>query len=359
MSTKSLADASPGETDTRKARHKIAPAIDLRTLRIARFTLGSTAATAIAYAYEWPLFFLTPVLTIVFLSKPIPGFTHRKWNLTAYVVSAMFLGVVFTLFLQPFPLIYVPLLGLALFNIYYLMNRNGPFFFALISLLAVLILPMMGEMHEQLALGFSLYFALSAALAIVLFTVAHVLIPDPPGSPEPPDQRFQPGYSESAARNALKSTLAVLPLAVLFIAFDQQSQLLVVVYAGILSLMADPSAGWASGMKLLLSTLLGGIAAIVIYWLLVAVPEFHFFIILWCTAMWIFGSLIYSEHPLAKYMSSAAIAMTILVSGSLGAGTEFVDKLVIRIALISLATVYVGAALAVIDRYLFKATKVG
>jgi len=129
------------------------------------------------------------------------------------------------------------------------------------------------------------------------------------------------------------------------------------VFAAIFSVIPDLSTGWAAGRKSLRSTLFGCLAAIVVYWLLVAVPEFHFFLFLWLATMLIFARLIFSEHKLAKYMGSAAIAMTILVSGSIGPGADFLDKLVTRVVLISLATLWVVAAIAVIDRYLFGAKK--
>ncbi len=45
----------------------------------------------------------------------------------------------------------------------------------------------------------------------------------------------------------------------------------------------------------------------------------------------------------------------ILVSGSLGADADFVDKMLVRVMLIMLATLYVAGALTVINRYLFPA----
>ena len=73
--------------------------------------------------------------------------------------------------------------------------------------------------------------------------------------------------------------------------------------------------------------------------------------------MLIFANYIYSDHPLSKYMRSAAIAMTILVSGSLGPGADFVGKMIIRVALICVAALYVAAALSVIDRFIIGAKK--
>lgn len=358
MSTEAPAAVSPAARAADQSPQTLSWTTDLRTVRVTRFTVGTTIAAAIAYAYEWPLFFLTPVLTIAFLSMPLPGVTARRWlDLLGYVLGAVVLGAVFTVFVMAYPLVYVLLLGLVLFHVYYLVNRRGPFIFALMSLLAVLILPMMGMAHEVLALGFAGYFALSVGLSVVIFALAHVVFPDPPGAPVPPQIAFQPGYSAPAAQAALKSTLAVLPLVVLFITLELSGQLLVMVFAAIFSLIPDLSTGWAAGRKSLRSTLLGCLAAIAVYWLLVAVPEFHFFLVLWLVTMLIFASLIFSEHPLAKYMGSAAIAMTILVSGSIGPGADFVDKMITRVLLITLATMYVVAALAVLDRYLFGANK--
>ena len=50
--------------------------------------------------------------------------------------SAFVLGLFFAFFLLPFPLVYVPMLGLTLFHIYYLANRRGPLFLVLMSIIA-------------------------------------------------------------------------------------------------------------------------------------------------------------------------------------------------------------------------------
>lgn len=326
---------------------------DLRTAKIVRFTVGSTAAAVAAFAYEWPLSFVCPLLTIVFLSKQIPGFTHRQWYPIAYVIGAMLLGLSFTLFLHPYPMVFVPMLGLVLFHLFYYLNRGGSFVFGIVSLLSVLILPMMTAAHEQLAIVFALYFAFSAALAVLIFILAHELFPDPPGSPEPPPARFVSGYSAAAAKASLTSTLAVLPLVVVFNAFELSGELVALIYAVILSLQAESSAGWKEGMKMLKATLIGSLATILVYWLLVAVPEMHFFMIVWLATMLIFARLIFSDHPMSKYAGSAATAMTILIATSLGEGADYVGKIVTRIGMIVIAALYVGVALAIVQRYVF------
>jgi len=330
---------------------------DLRRVRIVRYAVGVTTASAAAFAIQWPLFFLTPVFAAVFLSLPLPSPTIRQsLDLVGHILIAFLLGLVFTLFLMPYTLAYVLVLGLVLFHIYYLVNRGGSIMLALMSLIAVLILPMLALEHDALATSFTLYFVLSSALAVLTYLLAHRLFPDPVVAGSlPKGAGFQRGYSKPAAVSALKSTVAVLPIAVLFMVMGWSGQILIMVFAAIFSLSPQASKEQAAGIKSLTSTLIGGIAAVVFYWLIVAVPEFHFFIALLFLTALIFGSAIFSGGPVAQYLPSAFVAVLILIGGSMGDDVDFAGKLVMRIVLIGLATLYVVAALAVLDRFLFRA----
>jgi len=79
-----------------------------------------------------------------------------------------------------------------------------------LQIVAVLILPMMGQLHDIISEGFALYFVLSGMLAILLQQLAHGLFPDPPGGQRlPPDGSAKPGYVRDAALAAPKSTVDV------------------------------------------------------------------------------------------------------------------------------------------------------
>ena len=326
---------------------------DQQSIRVIRFAVGVTLAVTIALGIAWPLAFLTPVLTAVILAMPLPvppiraGLTNMF-----YTVLAFGIAVVFTLFLLPYPLVYIPMLGLALFQIYYLLNRGGPFWFVLMALVAILILPLLGKVHESLAFGFALGFVWSGWLTIFMIWLAHLLVPDPIGGPLLPKRPgFQAGYSPVAAQAALKSTVVVLPLAVIFISFDWISQLLVMVFAAIFTLAPDITKGKAAGVNSVTSTLIGGLAACVFYILLLAAPQFYFFIALMLFATLIFGTIIFSGKPYAKYYGSAFTAMFILVNSSTADGADFTANFILRVLFITLATIYVVVSLIVLDRY--------
>jgi len=324
----------------------------LRRLRILRYAFGVTGAVAIAFAVNWPLSFLTPVFVAVFLALPLPTMTIRQGlNGLLYVVAAFFLGLSFTLFLLPFPLVYVFLLGLTLFHIYYLANRRGPVLLVLFSLMAVLILPMLGITHDVFPTVFALYFAFSAALAVLFVWLAHGLFPDPAAGKAGRGRtaRFQPGYSRPAAITAFKSTVAILPIAVLFISANWSSQLLIMIFAAIFSLSPGLAQGTAAALKSLKSTLIGGVAALGFFYLLIAVPELYFFIILMLlTTLW-FGAGIFSDHPNAQYLSSAVTTIIVLLGSSMGEDASITDTFVTRVLLISASALYIVGIFSVLD----------
>jgi len=98
-------------------------------------------------------------------------------------------------------------------------------------------------------------------------------------------------------------------------------------------------------------TLLGGAFAWAFYWLIVAVPEYHFYGALMLLTALYFGLNIFSGKPSAKYYSSVLIALLILVNSSMGEGAEFTEKFIMRIILITLAVIYIVTALKVLDSF--------
>ena len=326
---------------------------DLRTARVIRFAVGVTTAAAISFGFNWPLHFITPVITAVLLAEPHPAPTIRDvFEMILYAFAAFALGLFFTLFLLRYPMVYTLALGLVMFNFYYLANRGGPFFLVVMILVSVLLLPIAGTVHKVLPMIVAIYFAGSTMLAVVIYTLAHGLFPDPPGETHTKDHGgFRPGYSREAAVAAFKSTVTVLPLIVLFIAMGWTSYILTVIYACIFTMSPQLRAGAATGLKYIKATLLGGAAAMAFYWLIVAVPMYPFFILLMFFTALLFGAGLFSQHPAAKYLESAFIALLLLLAGSMGEGVIFEERFILRVIFLCTGTIYVVFVLSVLDRF--------
>ena len=325
---------------------------DQTSVRIIRFAVGVTLAVALAYAANRPLSFLLPVLTSFILSLPLPmpslvaGLRNMFFTLIAFG-----LGLIYSLFFLQFPVVYMVMLGVVLFHLYYYLNRGGSLWFTLMSMIAILLLSMLGNSHEGLAINVSLNFIWISWMAMIMVWVSYLLVPDPVSTPFPKRPGFQPGYSQPAAEAALKSTIVILPLAGLCMTFSMNDLILVMIFSALFILKPELSEGKAAGMKSLISTLLGGVYAWVFYWLIVAVPEYHFYLALMFLTTLYFGRQIFSARPMAKYYGSALIALLILVNGSMGEGAEFSEKLAMRIILITLSVVYVVVALRLLDKF--------
>jgi hypothetical protein len=322
------------------------------SIRMIRLALGVTLSVALAYGVEWPLAFLLPVLTAVFLSLPLPmpslvgGLRNMLHSLLAFG-----LGLVFSLFFINFPMAYLLMLGLVLFHLYYYLNRGGSFWFTLMSMIAILLLPMLANTDEGLATGLALGFIGTSWLTMIMVWIAHLLVPDPIRGKLPPSPGFQPGYSAVAAKTALKSTMVVFPLASLIIVFGLMDFLLAMIFSAIFILKPELSKGKEAGTNSLISTILGGLVAWVFYWLIVAVPQYHFFIVLMFFTTLVFAMNIFSGKPGAKYYGSALSALLVLINGSMAADAEFSALFMQRIALIVLAVIYIIAMLKVLDSY--------
>lgn len=333
---------------------------DPKQIKILRYAVGLTIAIALASGIAWPLSFLLPILSAVFLALPLPkptllqGLRNMRDTMFAFSV-----GYIFTLFILPYPVIFVLLLALALFFTYYHLNRGGSFWLVLMLLVCLLLMPMLAGVSEGLSIGVAFGLVTSSWLTLAMLWLSHYIVPDPPGSATlPAGPGFQPGYSAPAAELALKSTIVALPIAIVFIANNWTSQILVMLFAAIFTLSPDLAKGKQAGIDSIKSTLIGGVIAFFLYWVLVAVPEYHFLVLLMFFVSLGFATAIYSAMPIAKYLPSAMVAMIILVNSSLAEGADFSEKFVIRVLLISIATIYVVVALKVLDAFWHKNTTI-
>lgn len=330
---------------------------DVTAMRVLRFAFGVTFACALAYGINWPLSFLMPVFTALILAMPLPkpsikaSFKNMMSTLKAFII-----GLAFSLFFLQYPIVYLLALALILFHLYYYLNRGGSFWFTLMSMIAILVLPMIANTNEGLAIGFSVGFVYSSWLTIAMIWLAHFFFPDPNFTHFPVKPKYSNTYSKFAAQNALKSTLVVFPIAAVFISYSLSDYLLVMVFSALFILKPDLAEGREAGKNSLLSTLLGGIFACIFYWLIVAVPQFNFYLLLLFATALFFGRHIFSGSSMAKYYSSGFIALLVIVNSAMAADSNFSEILSQRVLLICSAIFYIVCALKLLER-LFSSRK--
>ncbi|MEZ9923008.1 DUF2955 domain-containing protein [Vibrio breoganii] len=331
---------------------------DATMVRQLRFAVGVAISAAIAYIFNWPLAFLFPIFATLLLSMPVPQMTPKQLGAGLLnTVKGFCFGLFFSVVLIKFPVIFLILMFLALFNIYYYINRGGSFWLTLMTMFSMLILPMLTYMSEGLAIGFSLGFVGSAWAAMLFVFVLHFILPDTNKVTLPSPAPFKNVYSPVAAQFALKSTLVAFPIVAFCITFARTDLLLTMIFAAMFTLKPELSAGKEAGRNSLISTILGGLIAFVFYWGLVAVPLFQFFIILMFGIALFMGMNIFSSNPRGKYYGSAMTCIIVLINGNMGADSDFISALISRIFFISLAILYIIVALRVLDAFVFNKKK--
>jgi hypothetical protein len=197
----------------------------------------------------------------------------------------------------------------------------------------------------------SVNFLASTGLAAFAFLAASILVPDPAGCDTVPHSNHSGPIDPYAAETAaIKSTLVLLPIAVLFLSKGWANELLILIFVAIFSLSPQAASSRAEGSKFVKANLIGGAATFVFYWLMVAVPHYHFFVVLMLLTTLTFGSMIFSPGAFSGFIMPACIALTVLIGGSTTEHSGYMDNILIRIVFISLAALYVVWALAVWDR---------
>ena len=132
-----------------------------------------------------------------------------------------------------------------------------------------------------------------------------------------------------------------MPVVVVFFTLNWSGGLLVMIFIAIFAQSPDASAGSKAGQALILGNALGGLAAIAAYNVLVAVPNFGFFIALMCLASLFFGSRVFSDHPMAPLYGMALKTLVLLIgSATMPFGGEVDAKFYTRLAQIALVAIY-------------------
>ena len=314
---------------------------------ILRYACGLTACVALAFAFEWTLAHMTPILAGAFLANRGPR-PDLKTTLVVLLAIVVILGGGFlvTVFLYPYPLVFLLLFCSGLYSNYYraVTGRSG--FLVLLFTLAVLLMPLLGGTSTGLAYEVFKGFLLSAFVALAVVQVAHTVFPSRlPAPPKPPLPS-----PDNAAASAWLSTAVVLPFALVCLLFNLTGMVLALIMIAMLSQKPDFSTGAAGGKALLAANVGGGLVAIAFYQLLLINPSYPFAIVGIFSMALLFSARLFSDRPTAPLYATAFNTVLILVGSSTSAmGGEADANFYTRIVQILLAVCYAVGAFALLD----------
>jgi multidrug efflux system outer membrane protein len=322
-------------------------------LKVLRYAFGATLATAFALGFDWYLSYLTPVLALSFLSSPA-GRPSLKTGIgfVLIIASAGYLSLQVGKLLIPYPLAFIPFIGLFLFRIYYEKGGRLAPVIILWLLITLLVIPMIMMYKFTISRVVAVSLVIDGLFALIAAWVAYAFFPE----------KKQPRRTASALpsvvtpteryEKALDSILVVFPVLILFYLFRLSGALLVLIYIALLSTQPQFAKDFKSGKALIIGNAIGGLAATLFYEALVIVPEFYFLLLITFLMGLVFGKKLFSGKPSAA-LFGMSYSTFILIIGSVttSSGDEAGAEIYTRIVQIMSAVVYLVAASGLLEYF--------
>ncbi len=335
---------------------------DIASVRILRLAFGTAASLWYSQAVGWQMSFMAPVMTMFILALPLPapGFKGGVAFVIA-LVGSLLLGLFLLPRLLNQPMVGFLLLVLALYWSFYFTAKGGSAVLGTFLTVGIAMATAVGTVSVDGVLLVIRGVSFGAIAGIVFVWIAHAFIPDslaegheaPPPPPKPP----QPDLFD-ARWNAFRSLVIVLPIATWFL-FSGASASYVPVLIKVASMgqQASNDDTRVAGRSLVMSTLIGGIGAIIGWQVLRITPSLSVYTLLIALGALVTGPKIFKGkgmHPDAATWSYAYLTMIVILApavmdsaGGDAAGAKFLDRMI----MFFLTTVYAVVAVYVFDAF--------
>ncbi len=316
-----------------------------REVSILRFFVGVVFAIAIAFIFNWPFAFITPVFVAKFLGSKNSKLPFKKLLAVFLIIlSAFILGGIITRLLLPFPIVFMLVMTLLIFWISYWNNSGGNELVITMLLVGFTVIPMLGLLHQDVAQVFTVGFLFSCFLSLTITMVMHELIADPKQTDltnNEANEKKALADKPNRVKFALLSTLMIMPVMIFFFSFNLSSSVLILAFIAMLAQKPDLVAGVKGSKALLVGNAIGGLVAIAMYNILTIVPNFTFLMLLFSLIVIVFAKIIFSDKALAPLYAMAFSTIIILIFGATLSAADADEKFYTRIVQIGCACGYV------------------
>ena len=329
--------------------------------RILRFAFGTALALWVSQVVNWSVSFIAPVLLSFLLALPLPAPGLKKG--LVFVVVLVVPVWVSTWLLLPilshYPVAGMILLVLASFwSFYYSANGGSPVLGAFLTI-GIAVVVAIGSVSVDAVLAVNKALSINALIAVGFLWLAYTLFPDKPQDGAMPSRPQVPSPSrQEAIRSAWRSTLIVAPVILFFLFYeDSASYLVVMIKVASMGQQVENDQTRQAGKSLLMSTIIGGAGAVIMWNLLGIWPSLILYVLLVALGGLVMGRHIFSGqgmHAQGGMWSYAFLTMLVIIApavmdapGMGAAGAKFFDRLLMMFW----ATLYAVAAVNVFDAF--------
>ena len=336
--------------------------MEIAHVRILRLALGTGLSLWVSQAVAWDLSFIAPVMTLFILALPLPALSLKMGiQFLAAMTLSMYASLLLLPWLLDYPLVGLILLVLALFWSFYYTASGGSPVLGTFATVGIALSTAIGSVSVDATLMLISGLIMNATIGIVFVWIAHALVPDSKagGFPGPTGPQGSAAPDPDTARwSALRSTLIVFPIAFWFmLSGASTSYVPVMIKVASMGQQATNEGARFAGRSLILSTIIGGIGAIIGWNVLSVVPELSVYALLIGLGGLVFGPLIFKGkgmHPEAGTWSYAYLTMIVILAPAVmdsASGSSANMAFWSRLLMFALATLYGVAAVYVVDAF--------
>ena len=328
--------------------------------RILRLAAGTSGALWFSQVVAWDVSFIMPVLVSFLLAIPIPA-PRLKQGIT--FILALALPAYGALLLLPamdnYKVVAILILIAATFGSFYYSAKGGSPVMGAFLTMGLALLTAVGSDSIDALLMVNKALVFNAVVAMLFVWLAHAFFPELP-RPANMGPRPVPPVPERAMAiwSAWRSTIIVFPVMFFFLLYQgSASYLVVMIKVASMGQQIENDTTRAAGKSLLLSTIYGGIGAIIMWQLLSIWPSLIFYTLLVALGGLIMGKRIFSGlamHAEAGTWSYAFLTMIVLIApavldgpGGSSASAGFYSRLGMMFA----ATLYSVVAVRIYDAF--------
>lgn len=323
----------------------------MTSIPVLRYAIGVSFIMAVTSLWNYDLAYLTAVLGLGYIAPGAKPLSFKQG--LSFVFTLLFMTgivIVFSAVFLDYPLVFMPLLLLALLWFYYTDKILG--MVKIFLLISLIIIPFVSIDSTAIGSYVAINLTLNALMAITLTQIIFLIFPWSTA-----DVAFTKAKQAAAKQPerdrfnyAIKIIIILTPVLLLFYIFKLSSSVLILTFIAILS-MSPALANPKVGLVMIIANILGGVLAILGFNLLSTVPNFTFMILLVLSMGLIFGNLIFSNHKLAPVFASGFSTFLLILGSVMSSDAEAGEKVWPRVIQISMSVIYVVVAFRILDSY--------
>ncbi|MDH3915177.1 MAG: DUF2955 domain-containing protein [Chromatiales bacterium] len=330
--------------------------------RALRLATGTTLALLFGELAGWNAAFLSAVLAATILALPFPAPTLKAgFSFVLMLAVSLGIGLLLLVPIHEWPFAGVILIGLGLFGIFHYAARGGNPIIAGFMGLGLAVVPALGSESVTAAVLITASLVKSGASCMLFVWIAYAIFPEPhetkaqlaamraaKAAAPKPDPR-------AAVFAALRALFVTFPVLLYFLMAPETSKYMVVLIKSMtLGQQANVGGSAQAARSMLLSTLIGGLAALLIWVTLRIWPSLIVYVLGILIASLFLGRRVFAGKGLAADgpMWSYALVTLLVILGPAVAPTSTANfQFSLRIFLMLVVTVYGIGAMFLFDLF--------